>query len=317
MKKILITGATGQFGVELTLALAEIYGPRNIVATGFNGRTAKVWPGACHYLKLDVRDAAALHAIIEQYQCNVVYHMAALLSAVAETTPLKAWDINVNGLLNVLEAARIHRCSVFFPSSIAAFGPETPRIDTPQDTIQRPKSLYGIGKLTGELLCDYYFTHFGVDTRGIRFPGLISHKVAPGGGTTDYAVEMFYGAVKSRHYHCYLRGDTQLEMMYMPDAVSAAIKVMNADPGDLHHRNAYNLAAMSFTPDQLAAEIRKYIPSFTISYTVDPVRQAIADSWPQRMNDTAARSEWGWEPRYEFPEMVQDMLEKISVKSDK
>jgi nucleoside-diphosphate-sugar epimerase len=206
---------------------------------------------------------------------------------------------------------------VFFPSSIGAFGPETPPIDTPQVTIQRPTTLYGVTKVAGELLCDYYFHRFGVDTRGLRYPGLISSKALPGGGTTDYAVDIFYAAVESQRYDCYLRADTRLDMMYMPDAIQAAVQLMEADGAELRHRNAYNVTAMSFTPEQLAAEIRKHLPGFSINYKVDPVRQAIADSWPRHMNDDAARAEWGWRAEFDLPAMVKDMLEQIALKLHK
>jgi nucleoside-diphosphate-sugar epimerase len=314
MKKILITGSTGQVGVELTQALQDRYGADNVIATGYNIRPANESQQDKPYYLLDIRDAALLNKIIEKHKCDTIFHLAALLSAVGESKPMEAWDINVNGLLNVLGAARVHHCAVFFPSSIAAFGPETPSLDTPQDTIQRPKSLYGITKVSGELLCDYYYHHYGIDTRGLRYPGLISNQAMPGGGTTDYAVDIFYAAVKNRHYDCFLRADTQLDMMYMPDAVSAAITLMEADSASLKHRNAFNVTAMSFTPQQLAAEIQKHLPDFTISYNIDPVRQAIADTWPKHMDDSAARSEWGWQPRYDFAAMVEDMLAKIAVK---
>lgn len=314
MQKILITGATGQVGVELTQALRDKYGATNVIATGYNNRPANESQQDNPYYQLDIRDAALLDKIITGHKCDTIFHLAALLSAVGESKPLDTWDININGLMNVLEAAKTHHCAVFFPSSIAAFGPETPSFDTPQDTIQRPKSLYGITKVSGELLCDYYFHHYGVDTRGLRYPGLISNKAKPGGGTTDYAVDIFYAVVKNRHYDCFLRADTQLDMMYMPDAVSAAIALMEADSGSLKHRNAFNVTAMSFTPQQLATEIQKHLPDFTISYNIDPVRQAIADSWPKHMDDSAARAEWGWQPRYDFAEMVEDMLAKIAVK---
>jgi nucleoside-diphosphate-sugar epimerase len=317
MKKILVTGATGQIGAELTPALRDKYGAENVVATGHNRQPPGDLPQSVPYCHLDVRDASALNQIVENYQCDTIFHLAALLSAVAEAKPLAAWDINVNGLLNVLETARAHDCAVFFPSSIGAFGPETPSFNTPQDTIQRPKSLYGITKVSGELLCDYYFHHYGVDTRGLRYPGLISHKALPGGGTTDYAVDIFYAAVKNRHYDCFLRADTQLDIMYMPDAVVAAIKLMEVDSAGLKHRNAFNVTAMSFTPELLAAEIQKHLPDFTISYAIDPVRQAIADSWPRHMDDSAARAEWGWQAKYDMTTMVKDMLEQITVKLSK
>ncbi len=269
------------------------------------------------YCSLDVRDALALNQIIETYQCHTIFHLASLLSAVAEAKPLEAWDINMNGLLNVLETARTHCCCVFFPSSIGAFGPETPSLNTPQDTIQRPKSLYGITKVSSELLCDYYFYRYGVDTRGLRYPGLISYKAMPGGGTTDYAVDIFYAAVKNRHYDCFLRADTQLDMMYMPDAIIAAIKLMEADGARLRHRNAFNVTAMSFTPEQLAAEIQKHLPDFTISYSIDPIRQAIADSWPKHMDDSAARAEWNWQAQYDLAATVKDMLKQIMLSEQK
>ena len=316
MKKILVTGATGQIGVELVPALRDRYGAENVVAAGHHrppGELTRSGP----YCRLDVREASALKQIVENYGCDTIFHLASLLSAVAEAKPQQAWDINMNGLINVLEVARTQRCAVFFPSSIGAFGPETPSFDTPQDTLQRPKTVYGITKVSGELLCDYYFHRFGVDTRGLRYPGLISSKALPGGGTTDYAVDIFYAAVKYRHYDCFLRADTQLDMMYMPDAVAAAIELMEADSASLTHRNAFNVTAMSFTPGQLAAEIQKQLPEFTIAYRVDPVRQSIADSWPRHMDDSAARAEWGWRPRFDLTAMVKDMLEQITVKLSK
>ncbi|MGR8935855.1 MAG: NAD-dependent epimerase/dehydratase family protein [Gammaproteobacteria bacterium] len=314
MKKILVTGATGQIGSELTPILRGRYGAENVVATGYNKQPSNEFIKSGPFIRVDIRDASALDRIVAEYQCDAIFHLAALLSAVAEETPQLAWDININGLLNVLETARIHGCAVFFPSSIAAFGPQTPAFDTPQDTLQRPTTLYGITKVTGELLCDYYYRRFGVDVRGLRYPGLISSAVLPGGGTTDYAVDIFYAAVKTRHYDCFLRADTQLDMMYMPDAIDAALELMEADGSKLRHRNAFNVTAMSFTPEQLAAEIQKRLPEFSIAYTVDPLRQAIADSWPKHMDDSAAQDEWHWRPQYDLPAMVADMLEKIAAK---
>lgn len=317
MKTILITGATGQIGVELTQALRDHDGVAQVIAAGHISQPPTDLSQSGNYFHFDIRDASALNQIVKDYHCDTIFHLVALLSAVAETNPLAAWDINVNGLLNVLEVARLHRCAVFFPSSIAAFGPETPGFGTPQDSIQRPKSLYGITKVSGELLCDYYHQHYGLDTRGLRYPGLISNKALPGGGTTDYAVDIFYAAVKNRHYDSFLREDTQLDMMYMPDAVAAAIALMEADSAKLKHRNAFNVTAMSFTPGQLAAEIQKHLPDFTISYNIDPVRQAIADSWPRHIDDSAARAEWGWQTNYDMSATVKDMLEQLALKSRK
>jgi nucleoside-diphosphate-sugar epimerase len=309
MKKILVTGATGQLGSELTITLRNRYGAENVLASDKKPALNEPDPYYC----LDVRDMSTLSQVVESNNIDTIFHLAALLSAVAEQKPQQAWDINMNGLINVLEISRMHHCALFFPSSIAAFGIETPSMDTPQDTIQRPTTIYGITKVSGELLCDYYHRHFGVDARGLRYPGLISSKTKPGGGTTDYAVDIFYAAIKSQHYECFLRADTQLDMMYMPDAIDAAITLMTADGMQLKHRNAFNVTAMSFTPQQLAAEIQEHMPEFTIAYRVDPLRQAIADSWPRHMNDSAAKAEWGWRAQFDLQAMVKDMLEKIAL----
>jgi nucleoside-diphosphate-sugar epimerase len=313
MKEILVTGATGQIGSELTIALRDRVGEANVFASDIRQASSELMQSGPFCL-LDVRDAGALNQIVEENACDTIFHLAALLSAVAEEKPQQAWDINMNGLINVLEISRLHQCAVFYPSSIAAFGTGAPAMDTPQDTLQRPTSLYGITKVSGELLCDYYYRRFGVDTRGLRYPGVISSKTMPGGGTTDYAVDIFYEAINTQHYNCFLRANTQLDMMYMPDAINAAIKLMTADSKRLRHRNAFNITSMSFTPEQLTAEIQKHIPEFTISYCIDPVRQAIADSWPKHMNDSAARAEWGWQAEYNLVAMVEDMLEKIRAK---
>lgn len=315
MKRILVTGANGQVGVEMTAALRDKYGADNIVAADVNPKPHQALKASGRYVVLDVCDGPALKHVVEDYDCESIFHLAALLSAVAETKLQTAWQINVNGLLNVLEAAREFGCSVFFPSSIAAFGPDTPADDTPQVTIQRPTTLYGISKVSGELLCDYYFRHFGVDTRGLRYPGLISSKALPGGGTTDYAVHIFYAALSCGRYPCFLRPDTRLDMMYMPDAIRAALELMDADADRLQHRNAYNLTATSFTPEELAAEIRRHIPGFAIDYAVDPLRQSIADSWPRHVNDSAAHSEWGWQAEFDLPALVEDMLTQIELKT--
>jgi nucleoside-diphosphate-sugar epimerase len=261
---------------------------------------------------VDARDAAAVAQLVRSEGIKRIYHLAALLSAVAETRPQHAWDVNIGALVSILEVARELECSVFTPSSIAAFGPGIPKQFTPQDTIQRPNAMYGISKVTGELLCDYYYKKYNVDTRGVRYPGIISNVTPPGGGTTDYAVDIYYEAVRKRHYTCFLSGDTYLDMIYMPDAIKAAIEVMEADPARLRHRNAFNVTAMSFSPEDQAAYIRKYIPEFEIAYSVDPVRQALADSWPDSLEDYAARVEWGWQPDYDLDRMTRDMLSVLS-----
>jgi len=297
------------------MALRGKYGNENVLAVGHKRPALNELTQSGPYCSLDVRDSSALNQTVDTNNIDTIFHLASLLSAVAEEKPQQAWDVNMNGLINVLEVCRLHHCALFFPSSIAAFGPETPSMDTPQDTIQRPTTIYGISKVSGELLCDYYHHRFGVDARGLRYPGLISSKTPPGGGTTDYAVDIFYAAIKSQHYDCFLRPDTQLDMMYMPDAIDAAINLMTADSQRLKHRNAFNVTAMSFTPQQLAAEIQKHIPEFTIAYCVDPLRQAIADSWPRHMNDSAARAEWGWQAKFDLPAMVKDMLENVQSAS--
>jgi nucleoside-diphosphate-sugar epimerase len=255
-----------------------------------------------------------IEAAVRRHEIDTIYHLAALLSAVAEEQPRVAWNVNMGGLYRVLEVARQQRCSVFLPSSIGAFGPTTPRQATPQDTIQRPTTIYGITKVSAELLCDYYHQRFGLDTRGLRLPGLISHVAPPGGGTTDWAVEIFYQAIRYAHYTCFLRADSCLDMMYMPDAIRAIIELMEADSGRLTHRNAFNLSAMHFTPERLAEEIRRHLPDFAIDYEVDPVRQAIADSWPAWVDDRAAREEWGWRPRYDIENTTREMLERLKEK---
>ncbi len=312
MKQILVTGAVGQIGSELTMALRKRYGGENVVATGHRTRPTAALRDSGPFEFIDVAKRKTIEEVVRKYNIDTIYHLAAILSAVGEEKPLLAWDVNMNGLFNVLEVARLHGCAVFHPSSIGAFGPSTPPDNTPQLTIQRPQSMYGITKVTGELLCDYYFQKFAVDTRGLRFPGLISYETRPGGGTTDYAVEIFYGAIKQNKYRCFLKKGTRLDMMYMKDALRAAITLMEADPAKLITRNAFNVTAMSFAPEDIFAEIKKIIPDFTMTYEVDLLRQAIADSWPNKMDDSEARKQWGWQPEYDLATMTREMINKLS-----
>jgi nucleoside-diphosphate-sugar epimerase len=311
MKKILVTGSLGQIGSELVVTLRERHGADRVVASDIRMMPASSRGANGPFEYLDCTDLRNLQETVRRHEIGTIYHLAALLSAVAEEKPHIAWNVNMGGLYRVLEVARQAGCSVFFPSSIGAFGPTTPHEQTPQDTIQRPTTLYGVTKVAGELLCDYYHQRFGVDTRGVRFPGIISHVTKPGGGTTDYAVEIFHDAIRHRRYSCFLQADTRLDMMYMPDAVRAAIDVMEADATRLRHRNAFNVTAMNFTPAELAAAIRRHVDGFTIDYDVDPVRQGIADSWPNSLDDSAAREEWGWAPEYGLEEMTADMLAQL------
>jgi len=317
MKRIMVTGAVGQIGSELTMVLREKYGNDNVLATGHKSKPGEKLLHSGPFQFINCLDIKTIDKVVKKYNVNTVYHLAALLSAVAEENPQLAWDVNINGLYNVLEVACEHNCAVFTPSSIGAFGPTTPLDNTPQDTIQRPNTMYGVTKVAGELLCDYYYKRFGVDTRGLRYPGIISCETLPGGGTTDYAVEIFYEAIKNKKYTCFLKHGTYLDMMYMPDAINSAINLMEADPAKLRHRNAFNVTAMSFDPKGIADEIKKIIPDFTIDYNVDPIRQAIAESWPNNMDDSAARKEWGWNPEYNLESMTKDMIEKLTVKLKK
>ncbi|MDD3359301.1 MAG: NAD-dependent epimerase/dehydratase family protein [Parabacteroides sp.] len=317
MKNVLIIGSTGQIGSELTMELRKRYNG-NIVAGYIPGQEPKgelleSGPSAI----VDITNEQQIAETVSKYEIDTIYNLAALLSAVAEAKPQLAWKIGMGGLFNVLEVAREMNCAVFTPSSIGVFGNNTPKDKTPQDTIRNPRTMYGVTKVSGELLSDYYNIRFGVDTRSVRFPGLISNVTPPGGGTTDYAVDIYYEAVKTGHFVCPIAAGTFMDMMYMPDALHAAIDIMEADPTRLIHRNSFNIAAMSFDPEIIAASICKYIPGFTIEYKVDPLRQSIAESWPNSLDDTCARKEWDWAPTYDLDMMTQDMLKVLKAKFNK
>lgn len=316
MKKILVTGALGQIGSEIVLKLREIYGDSNVIASSKDDREAgsEEVTGSGPFEIVDVLNLRQISQVVSKYKIDGIVHLAAVLSAVGEEKPHLLWDVNMNGLYNILEIAREKECAIFTPSSIAAFGPSTPPDQTPQDTIQRPTTIYGVSKVAGELLCDYYYERFGVDTRGVRFPGLISYKALPGGGTTDYAVHIYYEALKSKKFVSNIKEGTKMDMMYMPDALDAIINLMEADPSKLKHRNAFNITAMSFAPEDIYKEIKKHIPEFTLEYDVDPIKQRIAESWPNSLDDRAAREEWGWNPKYDLSSMTEDMLAKLRLK---
>ncbi len=310
MKRVLITGALGQIGTELIDALTKLYGREAVIVTDVRPLEQTEFI----YEQLDVTDREAFFALAEKYQINEIYHLAALLSAVGEDRPDLLWKVNMDGLKNALDIAKERKAKIFVPSSIAAFGLSTPHDATPQETIQRPNTIYGISKVAGELLCDYYCNKYGVDARGVRFPGIISNKTLPGGGTTDYAVLIYYEALKNKRYSCYLAEDCQLDMVYMPDAIKSILDLMAADASKLNHRNAYNITAMSITPKDIADSIKKIIPEFEIEYDVDPKRQAIADSWPNSLDDSAARADWQWHPDFDLDAMTADMLKVLKEK---
>ena len=314
MRRILVTGALGQIGSELVVALRARYGKESVIASDIRLPPLETLRPGERFEFLDSTNARQVQDIIRNGDVGTVYHLAALLSATSEEKPHVAWELNMGGLYKVLEVARQSDCKVFFPSSIGAFGPGTPKDNTPQDTIQRPTTMYGVTKVAGELLCDYYNRRFGVDTRGLRFPGLISYAAPPGGGTTDYAVAIFYDAIRYGRYTCFLKPDTRLDMMYMPDAIAALITLMEADPTKLVHRNSFNVTAMNFTPEELAAEIRKHIPAFELRYEIDSIRQGIADSWPNSLDCSAAKAEWGFAPKFGLSGMVEDMLTKLRTR---
>ncbi len=318
MKNILVIGSTGQIGSELTRELRKQYGNSHVVA-GYiigaepTGELKESGPSAV----ADVTNAELIAKVVKDYHIDTIYNLAALLSVVAESKPRLAWKIGIDGLWNILEVARENHCAVFTPSSIGSFGPTTPHEMTPQDTIQRPQTIYGVSKVTTELLSDYYFHKYGVDTRAVRFPGVISYVTPPGGGTTDYAVDIYYNAVRGDRFVCPIKAGTKMDMIYMPDTLKAAIMLMEANPDKLIHRNAFNIASMSFDPEEIYAAIKEQKPEFEMVYDVDPLKQSIAESWPDRMDDSCARAEWGWNPTYDLESMTKDMLEKLAIKLNK
>ncbi|GAB2027524.1 L-threonine 3-dehydrogenase [Lactovum odontotermitis] len=314
MKKVMITGSLGQIGSELVERLRKDLGTDNVIATDIRELDDNPVVKDGIFEILDVMDKDRMLDLAKKYQVDTLIHLASLLSAVAETKPQVAWNLNMGGLMNALETARELKLKMFMPSSIAAFGPSTPMDGTPQVTIQRPNTMYGVTKVAGELLCDYYHTKYGVDTRGVRFPGLISYKTLPGGGTTDYAVDIYYEAIKTGHYDSFIAAGTKMDMMYMPDAIDAIVNLMNADGEKLINRNAYNITAMSFEPNELAAAIQKVMPDFTLGFKVDPARQKIADSWPNWIDASAAKAEWNFNPKYDIDAMTVDMLDHLKEK---
>ena len=318
MKNILIIGSTGQIGTELTMALRKHSPNGNVVAGSIPAQPPTEMlkeTGPCEIV--DITNAQQIADVVKKYQVDTIYNLAALLSAVAEAKPQLAWQIGMGGLFNVLEVARETGAAVFTPSSIAAFGPGTVKDMVPQDTVQRPQTMYGVTKVSGELLSDYYHKRFGVDTRSVRFPGLISNVTLPGGGTTDYAVDIYYAAVREGKFTCPLKPGTYMDMMYMPDALRATIELMEADPTKLIHRNSFNLASMSFEPTEIIAEVKRLVPELEVKFEIDELRQSIADSWPNSMDDSCARAEWGWKPEYDLRAMSEDMVLKLRQKFGK
>ncbi|MDY4789481.1 MAG: NAD-dependent epimerase/dehydratase family protein [Bacteroidales bacterium] len=314
MNKILVLGSGGQIGSELTMRLREVYGGANVVATDIKLPLRDEIMQSGPVEQCDATKGEEIDAIVKKYKIDTIYNLVAILSATAEKNPMLGWNIGMGALLNCLEVSKENNCAIFTPSSIGAFGASTPLNGTPQDTIQRPNTIYGVTKVAGELLGDYYYARFGVDARSVRYPGLISNVTLPGGGTTDYAVEIYYAAVKGETFYCPLNQNTQLDMMYMPDALDAAINIMEADPTKLIHRNSFNVTAMHFNPEEIYKEIQKHIPAFKMEYKLDEVRQKIADSWPNWMDDTCAREEWGFKPKFNLESMTVDMIDKLKKK---
>jgi len=312
MKRILVTGATGQIGSELTIELRKKHGGDNVIAAGHRRKPSEKLVNSGPFEYIDVTDGDSIEKLVKKYDVSTIYHLAAVLSAIGEEKPQIAWKVNMNGLYNILEIAREHRLvRVFWPSSMAVFGPEAPRINTPQDAVLIPRTMYGVTKVAGELLCNYYFLRFGLDVRSVRYPGVISSETPPGGGATDYAVEIFYEAVKKKRYTCFVREDTVLPMMYMPDCIKAAIDLMEADASRIRCRTSYNVTGTSFSAGELTSEIKRYIPEFECEYKPD-FRQKIADSWPMSIGDSVAREEWGWNSTYDLAAMTKDMIEKLT-----
>jgi len=312
MKRILVTGATGQIGSELTIELRKKYGGDNVIAAGHRRKPSEKLVNSGPFQYIDVTNRESIEKVVQKYDIDTIYHLAAVLSAIGEEKPRIAWKVNMNGLYNMLEIAREHGLiRVFWPSSIAVFGPEAPRVNTPQDTVLIPRTMYGVTKVAGELLCNYYFLRFGLDVRSVRYPGVISSETPPGGGTTDYAVEIFYEAVKNKRYTCFVRENTVLPMMYMPDCIKAAIDLMEAGASRIKCRTSYNVTGTSFSAGELTSKIKRYIPEFGCDYKPD-FRQKIADSWPMSIGDSVAREEWGWNPTYDLSAMTKDMIEKLT-----
>ncbi len=314
MKRILVTGAVGQIGSELTIALREKYNNDDVLATGRKTKPSETLLNSGPFEFIDIVNKKSIEKVVKDYDIDTIYNMAAILSAVGEKNPELCWNVNINGLYNIFDIALEYDMTrVFVPSSIAVFGPESPKENTPQETILKPKTMYGVSKVTGELLGDYYFKRFNLDVRGLRYPGIISSETLPGGGTTDYAVEIFYEAIKNKKYSCFVKESTILPMMYMPDCLKASIDLMNVDISKLKHHCDFNLTAMSFSVGELVSEIKKYISEFDCEYKPD-FRQDIADSWPRSIDDTAARKEWGWGPDYDLSAVTKDMIKKLRIR---